>query len=114
MKRIFLVANHSMFGRGVAHLLQQEPALELIGYEPDLDQATPYIQELEPDIVVLATHDASDLVLLGVMRLLHLMPQVKVFILSLQDNQLHIYQGTHHVIQELGDLTKAFHTQTVS
>jgi DNA-binding NarL/FixJ family response regulator len=112
MKRIFLVASHSIFGYGIASLLQQESSLDLVGHESDLDQALLKIEQTQPDVVVVATHHASTTVVPTVTRILCQTPNT-VFLLSLHDNQLHIYRGMQQAIRNLGDLTKAIEAQTL-
>jgi hypothetical protein len=64
------------------------------------------IEQTQPDVVLVATHDTSTAILPAVTRILCALPQ-KVCLLSLRDNQLYIYQGAQQAIHDLSDLTKA-------
>ena len=53
MKRIFVLANQSLFSRGVEILLRQDKDMELVGAETDVDRAIERIKALCPDVVLL-------------------------------------------------------------
>jgi TorA maturation chaperone TorD len=107
MKRVFLVASSTLFGRGVENLLRQEPAVELVGCETDAGRAVDQIKELRPDVVILDSSDPMCDRALAMMRILREGLGTKVIGLSLQDSTICIYRGEKRVAREMEDLMDA-------
>jgi len=51
-KRVFLVSGSTLFGRGLENLLREEPRLDLVGCESDVQLAIQRIIELRLDAVI--------------------------------------------------------------
>lgn len=105
--RIFIVSNHLMFGYGLECLLLQESEVEIVGRETNIKQAAISIKNLQPDVVII---DNDDISLNGVAELLKIVrtnPGVKIIHLSLQNNNLYIYQAVHTEVQSVEDLVEA-------
>lgn len=54
--RLLLVDDHSLFRRGLAALLADDPALQVAGQAADAGQAQRLAQELQPDLILLDNH----------------------------------------------------------
>lgn len=102
MKRIFIVSQYPMFGRGLKNLLCQQPDLDIIGWETNLEQAVVQIEQLQPEVILLE----SDHSFPGVSAILHVSPHSKVVNLSLQSNQLLVYQVRQRIVKTVEDLLK--------
>lgn len=103
VNRIFIISGHLLFSYGLESLLCEETNLEIIGQEKDMEQAIDQIKRLQPDVVVLD----SDNALSQITPILHASPGVKVISLSLQNNDLYVYQAKQWVARETEDLLEA-------
>jgi DNA-binding NarL/FixJ family response regulator len=101
--RIFVISDHLMFGQGLESLLRQEAELDIIGQETDFSQAIERIKELQPDVVILDSDDAAP----KVASILGASSGVKIISLSLQDNNLYVYQARQRVTKDVIDLLEA-------
>jgi len=101
--RILIISGHLLFSSGLESLLDQETNLEIMGQEKDMKRAIDQIKELQPDVVILD----SDNSVTQVTPILHASPGVKVITLSLQNNDLYVYQTKQRVAMETEDLIEA-------
>ena len=107
MKRVLLIATSTLFGRGVEHLLLQEPDLEFLGCETDLSRSLERVRALKPDVVIIVNErDANDL---GdtLRTALQACGQIRVIELDPEDNAIGIYSGKQQVIKQVQDLVEA-------
>jgi len=109
MRRVFIFSNRSLFTQGVDRLLEQEPGLEVVGWEADPDEAIRCIRNTQPDVVILTGEDATPRPSANAVRLFRegLGTKIKIIGLNLQDNTIYIYHGEQREVQEVGDLVKA-------
>jgi DNA-binding NarL/FixJ family response regulator len=109
MERVFIFSNRSLFTQGVDSLLEREPGLEVVGWETDPDEAIRRIRKVQPDVVILASEDATLWPSADAIRLLRegLGTKIKIIGLNLQDNTLCIYHGEQREVKEVGDLVRA-------
>jgi DNA-binding NarL/FixJ family response regulator len=107
MRRVFILSSHALFSHGVESLLRQEPGLEIVGWETDVDRAIERIQELRPDVVIFDNNDLEVDFRLVVMRILKEGLGTKVIGLNLGDNTICIYRGEQRVLKEVKDLVEA-------
>jgi len=103
MKQIYIVSNHAMFGRGLESLLREEENVNIVGQETNIKRAIERIKTIRPDVVILDTDSPAS----EVMPILREIPGVKVVGLSLQNNQLHVYQAQQRVATGVQDLLDA-------
>jgi DNA-binding NarL/FixJ family response regulator len=92
-----------MFSHGLESLLRQETNFDIVGQEKDIDLAIEQIKKLQPDVVILDNDNAVP----QVTPILHASPGVKVISLSLQNNDLYVYQAKQWVARETEDLLEA-------
>ena len=107
MKRVFILSSHPLFSQGVESLLRQEPGVDIVGRETDVDKAIERIKELQPDVVILDNGDPTP----EVMCILREGVGTKVIGLNLQDNTICIYRGEQRVVKEVEDLVEAIDGQ---
>jgi DNA-binding NarL/FixJ family response regulator len=98
--RIFVISGHLMFSQGLESLLRQEAGLDIVGQETDFSRAIERIKELLPDVIILDSDDAAP----KVASILGASSGVKVISLSLQDNNLYVYQAKQRVTKSVVDL----------
>jgi DNA-binding NarL/FixJ family response regulator len=106
MKRVFILATQSMFSQGVACLLRQETAFEIVGQQTELHQAIACIQKLQPDVVILDTHSRFNDPT-AVLLVLTALPNIKVIGLSLRRNTFQIYRANQREATSMADLVNA-------
>lgn len=104
--RIFVLSDHLMFAHGLRSLLSQDPDLQLVGQETDIDRALEQIKVSQPDIVILDSSGPS-MQKLDLKRILLARPGLKVIGLSLNSNNLYIYQATQKVVDSILDFKLA-------
>jgi len=114
MKRIFMFSTHPLFSQGVESLLRQEPGVEIVGRETDVDNAIERIKELQPDVVIFDSGDLACNLTPAVMRILREGVGTKVIGLNLQDNTMCIYRGEQRVVKEVKDLMEAIEPSPLS
>lgn len=111
VKRIFLVTDQSMFGRGIERLLSQDARFDIVtqivGQKADLCQAFAGIQRLRPDVAILDTRSLADSAQVAVIEILRLVPGIKVIGLNLNENTFHIYRSAQREANDLSDLMNA-------
>jgi chemotaxis response regulator CheB len=114
MMRVLILSSYLLFGQGVESLLRQEPGVDIVGRETDVDHAMERIREVRPDVVILdgsgPAHDPT----LAVMRILREGVGIKVIGLNLQDNTMCIYRGEQRVVKEVRDLVESIEPSLLS
>lgn len=104
--RIFVLSDHLMFAHGLKSLLGQDGDLQLVGHETDVDRALEVIKSSQPDVVIL-DGSGSSMHKLDLKRILLARPGLKVIGLSLNSNNLYIYQATQKVVESILDFKQA-------
>jgi DNA-binding NarL/FixJ family response regulator len=97
---VFVISGHLMFAHGLESLLRQEAQLDIVGQESDISQAIERIKELQPDVVILDSDNST----LEIASILETRPGIKVISLSLQNNNLQVYQARQRVTTSVMDL----------
>jgi len=91
LQRVLIIENNLLLGAGIQNLLAGTANLDVIGISsrkwPDLVQE---IERLQPEVIVLdeASHRAS---LTKLLPLLKEFPQLRLVVVSANDNRIHIY-----------------------
>lgn len=104
MKRIFVLANQSLFSRGVEILLRQDKDIQLVGEETEGDRAIERIKALCPDVVLLEQESPARDPAPVVMRILNELPNAKIVGVHLADNTIRVYRGEQRIARAIGDL----------
>lgn len=88
--RIVLVDDHPLVLEGICARLNEEPNIEVVGYAHEGETGLTVIKKQRPDVVLM---DVSMPVMDGIQAMEHLakeMPDVRVLILSMHDDQEYI------------------------
>lgn len=105
--RIYIISDHLMFGYGLECLLLKEKEVEVVGRETTLKGAASAIQSLQPNVIIVDNDEVSLDTIVELLRLVHANPEVKIIHLSLQSNNLYVYQAVHTQVQSVEDLVEA-------
>jgi len=88
--RIVLVDDHPLVLEGICARLSEEPNIDVVGYAHDGEKGLAVIKKQRPDVVLM---DVSMPIMDGIVAMEHLardMPEVRVLILSMHDDQEYI------------------------
>ena len=105
--RVLVVAEPSLFEEGIEELLRQEPGLEIVGREADLQDAVRRIKESHPDVILLADGEAATGYAPELIRLVREGFHIRVVEVHLATNTLCLYCGERQSIREVRDLVGA-------
>ena len=105
--RVFIISDHLMFGYGLECLLLKEKEVEVVGREVSLNSAIDAIKSLQPDVIIVDNDDISLEAIAELLRLVHTNPEVKIIHVSLQSNNVYVYQAGHTQVQSVEDLIEA-------
>lgn len=97
-----------MFGYGLKSLLSEEDHIDIVGQESDTSQALPKIRACQPDSVII---DTSRPLKRGYTSFTQALttgsPPIKVILVSLDDNKIHVVQSRQWVASGVADLIDA-------
>jgi DNA-binding NarL/FixJ family response regulator len=96
-----------MFSHGLESLLRKETDFQIIAQEEDISRAIEQIEARRPDVVILDSDDVLSDTLPHLQRILVTTPTIKIVGLSLQNNDVHVYQIDRWVVQQVSDLVEA-------
>jgi two-component system, NarL family, response regulator DegU len=105
--RIFIISDHLMFGYGLECLLLKEKAVEVIGRGTTIKEAATSIRMLKPDVIIVDNDEISADTIAELLRMMNGNPGVKIIHLSLQSNNLYVYQAVYTKVQRVEDLVEA-------
>lgn len=106
--RVLLVDDHAVVRSGLRLLLDADPTLEVVGEAGDGRQAVFQNRALEPDVVVMDVVMPGESGIETTPRLLRERPQVKVLVLSMQDDPSYVREAfdagaSGYVLKEAAD-----------
>lgn len=107
MTRVFLLWRCGLFGGGIDSLLNQQPGIEIVGRERDVERALEQIGRLHPQVVIVGDCDPAADPLPVVARILRVQPDIRVVSLNSQDEQMAVYSGERVPVRDLGGLLAA-------
>ena len=106
MKRVFVISQQTLFGRGIESLLQEIPDIEIIGCKSDLVGAVAQLHEQSPDVVILYGHFPHE-DLTPAMQWVLSNDNARIIRLNPESNSLGMYFTERRTITELDDLIEA-------
>ena len=105
--RIFIISDHLMFGYGLECLLLKEKAVEVVGRGTSVKEAGTLIRIVQPDVIIVDNDEISLDTIAELFRMVSSNPGVKIIHLSLQSNNLYVYQAVITKVQSVADLVEA-------
>jgi DNA-binding NarL/FixJ family response regulator len=106
MTRIFIFSKPSLFSQGVESLLAGNQDMEIVGKASEPDEAVQQIQDLQPDVVLIVSRDASLKDSEDWKRLLSERISGSIIELNLQMNIASSYRIERQVVDQAEDLVK--------
>jgi DNA-binding NarL/FixJ family response regulator len=104
MIRVVVVSNRSLFGRGIEHLLREQPDLDVHGWEGDRDGALRLIDQLAPDVVIFDCGDLECDSALELVGSLGDRSKIKTILVSLDETCACIYRGERRGTADLDSI----------
>ena len=105
--RIFIISDRLMFGHGLERLLLNEEAVEVVGRETTIKEAEASLRTLQPDVIIVDKDEISLDTITELLQMISHRPGAKIIHVSLQSNNLYIYQAAHTKVQSVEDLVEA-------
>jgi DNA-binding NarL/FixJ family response regulator len=105
--RIFIISDRLMFGQGLECLLVKEKAVEVVGRGTSVKEAATLIRTLQPDVIIVDNDEITLDAIAELLRMVNSNPCIKIIHLSLQSNNLYVYQAIHTRVQSVADLVEA-------
>ena len=107
MKSVYVISTYLMFGRGLQQLLEEKDHnLEIVGQEKDLDKAVEQVIKLQPDIIILYSHNPLKTGASLAQRLLEEGAGVYLISMSVNDNTLYTCQINQKHVRGINDLVE--------
>ncbi|MEW6217247.1 MAG: hypothetical protein AB1543_06155 [Candidatus Bipolaricaulota bacterium] len=103
MRRVYIVWRNQLFHESV-RLLLRHPSVALVGGTSDQASSQAQVTALEPDVVIVEKAEAGGLSNGETLAILRRGP--KVIFLSLDDNEMSIYQRQHSTVASAEDLLR--------
>lgn len=109
-KSVYVISEHLMFSHGLESLLRQlSPPVEIIGHEDNLDRAIQQVKSLQPDIIILYTHNPLTTGASLARQILESNLRVNLISMSVDDNKMYSYQFSQRMVKGPEDLISAIH-----
>lgn len=104
MKRVFVLSQQSLFGKGIETLLLEESGIKVIQWGESKTPIYECVRAANPDIVIIDCDD-MELDLSSVIRcILREKPTPGIIGLSLEHNEISVYRGEQKEILQMTDL----------
>jgi DNA-binding NarL/FixJ family response regulator len=106
VKRVFVLSRHTLFSEGIEALLANNTEIDIV-YRETNHNVVDFIQEYQPDVVIINCDDQEDDLSRAVACIVKKRMGICVIGISLLDNNIHYYRGEEKQVRELEDLLKA-------
>lgn len=103
-KRVLILSQQSLFGKGIETLLSKEPDVEIIQLLPGEQFNIESIMAHHPDVVFVSCDEPEPDLSPTILSILKEKMGVCFIGLSLSDNKISVYRGQEKQIFELSDL----------
>lgn len=90
MLRIVLADDHAMFREGLRMILELQPEFEIVGEASDGEEAVKFVQELQPDLVILDIEMPNINGILAASEMFSASPETKVLALSRHNEKQYV------------------------
>lgn len=105
--RVFVVSDSLMFSGALKSLLSEDPGVEIIGEETEVNRAVKQVKTLQPDVIIWSNSGMNPALAQEEIHLVKAMPGMKIIGLSLQNNNIVVYQSARKIIGDIQDLVLA-------
>lgn len=109
METAFILYDNSLFASGLEQLLRQQ-GVAVVGLAAKTKKAIVQITELNPDVIIAEAGKEKPEAERLLSRLLREHPQVKVVLVSLENNTVTLYTGCRWTASTVEDLVKGIPT----
>lgn len=106
MKRILVLSQQCLFGKGVETLLSKEVGIELVKWDAATTTAFECIRAATPDVVIVDCDDTELELSPAIRCILRERTSTSIIGLSLEHNEISVYRGEHQEIFQVADLLK--------
>lgn len=103
-KRVLVLSQQSIFGKGIEALLVKEPDIEIVHLSPDEKFTVECIMANQPDVVFMNCDNPEPDLSPTILSILKEKMDVCFVGLSLNDNKISVFRGKEKQIMELSDL----------
>ncbi len=106
-RRIVVIYRKSLLAQGLEALLKRTAGLEVVGMDFEREDAAQHIAVFHPEAVIV---DVDELGIVGktlIMQVLQENPSVKVFCLSINGNNVDVYQRRQMAVTKADELVEA-------
>lgn len=106
--RVLIVDDHAVVRTGLRRVLDAEPDIETVGEAPNAERAVFEAIESSPDVVLMDVMMPGKTGIEGMPALLQALPEVKVLVLSMQDDPRYVREAfaagaSGYVLKEAAD-----------
>ncbi len=105
--RVFVVSDSVMFSGALKSLLSKDPGVEIIGEETEVNRAVKEVKTLQPDVIIWGNSGMNPALVQEEIHLVKAVPGMRIIGLSLQDNNIVVYQSARKHIGDIEDLVRA-------
>lgn len=105
--RVFVVSDSLMFSGALKSLLSEDPGVEIIGEETEVNRAVKQVKTLQPDVIIWGNSGMNPALAQEEIHLVKAMSGMKIIGLSLQNNNIVVYQSARKIIGDIQDLVLA-------
>ena len=91
--RVLLVDDHDLFRRGLAEVLEEEPAIEVVGQAKDGHEAVRKAAELSPDVVFMDLNLPGQSGIESTAYLMQQWPDMKVLVLTVSEEPTDLFKA---------------------
>ena len=105
--KALVFSDQSLFANSIEDLLRRDENLRILACETDPEQALESLEQIRPDVVILAGCHAASEFAPAVMAALKQGPAVRVVEVNLDSNMLLIYGKELRAVKEVKDLLEA-------
>lgn len=93
MLRIMLVDDHSLFRKGLASLLSDQPGIDVIGEASNGDEAIEYAKTLKPDLIMMDINMPKRDGLEATKEIKKILPDIKIVMLTASDEDQYLFEA---------------------
>ena len=114
MSRLIIFCNRASLAQDLNDLLEQDLAVDVVGWEKDLEEAIRRIHQIRPEVVIVAIDDEDWQPSREVSRILEEDLQVSVVTMNLPSKTICIYRAHESMADSLEELLEVVQASSVA